>query len=56
MVGGKNGSPMFSSSHDQPSPWELVLPPELFQMDQELAVVDRILDDERFFAPFGEGF
>ena len=37
---------------DQPSLWESVLPAELFQMNEELAEVDRLLDDERFFDPF----
>ena len=41
-----------NSSQDQPSLWETVLPPELFQMNEELTQVDRLLDDERFFAPF----
>jgi IS5 family transposase len=36
--------------------WETVLPPELFQMNEELTRVDKLLDDERFFAPFRERF
>jgi IS5 family transposase len=32
------------------------LPPELFQMNEELTKVDKLLDDERFFAPFQERF
>ena len=47
---------MLRLSHDQPSLWESVLPPELFQMSEELAQVDRLLDDERFFAPFRKRF
>ncbi len=47
---------MLCLSHDQPSLWESVLPPELFQMSDELAEVDRLLDDERFFAPFRKRF
>ena len=47
---------MLRLSHDQPSLWESVLPPELFRMSEELAQVDRLLDDERFFAPFRERF
>lgn len=39
-----------------PSLWESVLPPELFQMSEDLAKIDRILSDERFFAPFREKF
>ena len=41
---------------DQPSLWESVLPAELFQMSEELTKVDRLLDDERFLAPFRERF
>lgn len=29
-----------------------MLPPELFQTSEELVKIDRLLDDERFFAPF----
>ena len=47
---------MLRLSHDQPSLWESVLPPELFWMSEELAQVDRLPDDERFFAPFRERF
>jgi IS5 family transposase len=36
--------------------WESVLPPELFQMNEELTRVDKLLDDERFVAPFRERF
>lgn len=43
---------MLRLSKDQPSLWESVLPAELFQMNEELAEVDRLLDDERFFDPF----
>jgi transposase, IS5 family len=32
--------------------WEAVLPAELRQLPPELANVDRILDDDRFLAPF----
>jgi len=45
-----------NSSQQQPSFWESVLPPELFQMNEELTQVDKLLDDERFFAPFRERF
>jgi IS5 family transposase len=45
-----------NSSHQKPSLWESVLPPELFQMNEELTQVDELLDDERFFAPFRERF
>jgi IS5 family transposase len=39
-----------------PSLWESVLPPELFRMSEDLTTIDRILSDERFFAPFVEKF
>jgi IS5 family transposase len=45
-----------NSSKQQPSLWESVLPPELFQMNEELTQVDKFLDDERFLAPFREKF
>jgi len=45
-----------NSSQQNPSLWETVLPPELFQMSEELTQVDKLLDDERFFAPFRERF
>ena len=45
-----------NSSQQNPSLWETVLPPELFQMNEELTQVDKLLDDERFFPPFRERF
>ena len=45
-----------NSSQQNPSLWETVLPPELFQMNEELTQVDKLLDDDRFFAPFRERF
>jgi hypothetical protein len=45
-----------NSSQQNPSLWEAVLPPELFQMNEELTRVDKLLEDERFFAPFRERF
>jgi IS5 family transposase len=45
-----------NSSQQQPSLWESVLPPELFHMNEELTRVDKLLDDECFFAPFRERF
>jgi len=45
-----------NSSQQNPSLWELVLSPELFQMNEELTKVDKLLDDERFLAPFRERF
>jgi IS5 family transposase len=47
---------MLRLDNKQPSLWESVLPPELFEMNEELTRIDRILDDERFFAPFRESF
>lgn len=41
---------------DQMSLWESVLPPELFQLNEELTKVDNLLDDNRFFAPFRQKF
>jgi len=45
-----------NSSQQNPSLWESVLPPELFRMNEELTKVDKLLDDERFFASFRERF
>ena len=45
-----------NSSQQNPSLWETVLPPELLQLNEELTRVDKLLDDERFFAPFRERF
>ena len=45
-----------NSSQQNPLLWESVLPPELFQMNEELTQVDRLLDDERFLAPFRKRF
>ena len=47
---------MLRLSRNQPSLWESILPPELFRMSEELSQVDKLLDDERFFAPFRERF
>lgn len=47
---------MLRLSDDQPTLWESVLPPELFQMSEELAEVDQLLDDDRFFTPFKEKY
>ena len=47
---------MLRLSNDQPSLWESFLPPDLFRMNEELAKVDQLLDDERFLAPFRERF
>jgi IS5 family transposase len=45
-----------NNSQEQPSFWESVLPPELFQMNEELTRVDKLLADERFLTPFREKF
>lgn len=41
-----------NDSQEQPSFWESVLPAELFQMNEELTRVDKLLSDECFLAPF----
>ena len=38
---------MLRLDNEPPSRWESVLLPELFEMNEELAKIDRILDDER---------
>ena len=43
---------MFRTVGDQPSLWESVLPEEVRRLPDELARVDRLLDDPAFFAPF----
>jgi transposase, IS5 family len=40
----------------QPTLWESILPAEVLGMPAELAAVDRLLDDERFFAPYRRFF
>lgn len=45
-----------NGSKQNPSLWESVLPPELFQMNEELTQVDKLLDDERFLTSFRERF
>ena len=40
----------------QPTLWESVLPEPLLRMPAELVAVDRLLDDERFFAPYRRFF
>ncbi len=42
---------MLRTRNDQPTLWESVLPEELLRLPDELARVDALLDDERFFAP-----
>jgi IS5 family transposase len=43
---------MLRTRNDQPTLWESILPDELLRLPAELARVDALLDDERFFAPF----
>jgi len=45
-----------NNSQKQPSLWEAVLPPELFQINEELTRVDKLLGDERFLTPFQQKF
>jgi IS5 family transposase len=47
---------MFRTIGDRPSPWELLLPPEVLRLPEELARVDALLDDPVFFAPFAPHF
>jgi IS5 family transposase len=43
---------MFRTVGDQPTLWEAILPDELRRLPEELARVDGLLDDPRFFTPF----
>ena len=43
---------MLRTVGDQPSLWEALLPPEVLGLSPELAKVDELLDDPRFFDPF----
>jgi transposase, IS5 family len=43
---------MLRTYGDQVTLWEAVLPDEVRRLSVELARVDRVLDDEAFFAPF----
>ena len=43
---------MLRTVGDQPTLWESLLPAQALVMPAELARVDRLLDDERFFAPY----
>src|SRR6266545_4156376 len=43
---------MLRTRNEQPTLWESILPEELLRLPAELARVDTLLDDERFFAPF----
>jgi transposase, IS5 family len=43
---------VFRTLSDPPPSWEMLLPPELLRLPEELARVDALLDDPAFFAPF----
>ena len=43
---------VFRTVGDQPSLWESILPEQVRRLPEELARVDALLDDPRFFAPF----
>src|SRR3954452_20237780 len=43
---------MLRTVADQPTLWEAILPEELRRLPEELARVDALLDDSRFFGPF----
>ncbi len=47
---------MLRTVSEQSTLWESVLPAELLRMPAELEAVDRLLDDERFFAPYRRFF
>ena len=47
---------MFRTIGDGPSAWELLLPPEVLRLPEELARVGALLDDPVFFAPFARYF
>ena len=47
---------MLRLQNHQPSLWEAVLPPAVLRLNEELTTIDRLLDDERFLAPFLQRF
>jgi IS5 family transposase len=47
---------MLRTVGDQPTLWESLLPPEALVMPVQLERVDRLLDDQRFFAPYASFF
>ena len=47
---------MLRTVNDQPSLWDAILPSELLVLPDELARVDRLLDDSAFFAPLAPYF
>ena len=47
---------MLRTVNDQLSLWDVILPPELLALPNELARVGALLDDPVFFAPFAPYF
>lgn len=47
---------MLRTVNAQPTLWEAILPAECLVLPGDLAAVDRLLSDERFFAPFAAHF
>ena len=47
---------MLRTVNAQPTLWESILPAAVLGMPAELVAVDRLLDDARFFEPFGAHF
>jgi transposase, IS5 family len=47
---------VFRTVNDQPTLWDLILPPELLVLPVELGRVGALLDDPVFFAPFARYF
>ena len=47
---------MLRTVSEQPTLWESMLPAAVLRMPAELEAVDRLLDDERFFAPYRRFF
>ena len=47
---------MLRTRNEQPTLWESILPAECLRLPAELALVDAVLDDPVFFAPFAPFF
>lgn len=47
---------MLRTRNDQLTLWDAILPQELLALPEQLAKIDALLDDERFFAPFRAHF
>src|SRR5918994_3160300 len=56
VVPQRIGALMLRTTNPQPSLWEAILPSELLGLPTELARVDALLDDPRFFEPFRAHF